>query len=105
MNQEQFIKGAMENYPEAGRGNSLTCLKWNYEATEFTFYDEEEDKTYNVDMKMLREGIKKLLKIIEDGHYFNCGRVPNLLSDGYDSDAQDYDALVQCAIFGEVRYG
>ncbi|GAH38630.1 unnamed protein product, partial [marine sediment metagenome] len=36
---------------------------------------------------------------------FNNGVTPHLLSEGYDYDAQDCDALVQCAIFGEVIYG
>lgn len=105
METAQLIKDAMENYPEAGRGNSLTCTGWDYNKTEFDFVDEETNKKYKVNMASLKEGLKKLLKFIEEGKYFNCGVAPNLLSKGYDWDAQDYDALVQCALFGEVRYG
>lgn len=101
----QLIKEMMENYPEAGGGNSLRCLGWNYKKMEFKFLDEEEDKTYQVNMSLLKVGLNKFLKVIEDGKYFNNGVVPNLLSEGYDHDAQDCDALVQCAIFGEVIYG
>ena len=101
----QLIKEMMENYPEASSGNSLRCLKWNYKDMEFEFLDEEEDKTYQVNMDLLREGLNKLLEIIADGKYFNCGQTPNLLSEGYDYDSQDCDALVQCAIFEEVIYG
>ena len=95
----------MENYPEASSGNSLRCLSWKYKEMEFEFLDEEEDKTYTVNLVLLKKGFNKFLKIIEDGKYFNNGVVPNLLSEGYDSDSQDYDALVQCAIFGEIIYG
>ena len=105
MGTTQLIKSAMENYPEAGRGNSLICVGWNYEKMSFYFVDEETDKRHKVDMASLKKGFKIFLKIIEEGEYFNNGVAPNLLSEGYDWDAQDYDALVQCAIFGEVIYG
>ena len=101
----QLIKEMMENYPEAGGGNCLKCVGWNYKKMEFDFYDEEEDKDYDVNLETLQIGLNKLLKIIEEGKYFNNGVVPNLLSEGYDYDSQDCDALVQCAIFGEVIYG
>ena len=102
---EALIKEMMENYPEAGRGNCLSCKGWNYKKMKFVFYDEEEDKTYEVNLTKLQVGLNKLLKIIADGKYFNNGVVPNLISEGYDYDSQDCDALVQCAIFGEVIYG
>jgi len=101
----QLIKEMMENYPEASGGNSLRCLSWNYKKMEFKFLDEEEDKTYQVSIELLKVGLDKLLKVIEDGKYFNNGVVPHLLSEAYDYDSQDCDALVQCAIFGEVIYG
>ncbi len=101
----QLIKEAMENYPEAGRGSNLICIKWNYDKVEFDFVDEETDKRHKVNMESLKEGLKKFLEIVKEGKYFNNGVSPNLLSKGYDWDAQDYDALVQCALFGEVRYG
>jgi len=102
---EKVIREMMENYPEASSGNSLRCLSWKYKEMEFEFLDEEEDKTYTVNLVLLKKGFNKFLKIIEDGKYFNNGVVPNLLSEGYDYDSQDCDALVQCAIFGEVIYG
>jgi len=101
----ELIKEMMENYPEASGGNSLRCLRWDYKNTEFEFLDEEENKKYQVNMNLLKVGLNKFLKVIEDGNYFNNGVVPNLLSEGYDYDSQDCDALVQCAIFGEVIYG
>ncbi len=105
MKKEDIIKSAMENYPEAGYANSLRCVNWNYKKTEFVFVDEETEEEYSVDLKKLKKGFTILLKVVEEGKYFNNGIVPNFLSKGYDWDAQDYDALVQCAIFGEVIYG
>lgn len=105
MENQELIKEMMENYPEAGSGNSLICTGWDYNQLEFDFVDEETGEHYQVNMKSLKEGIKKLLKIIEEGKYFNNGVSPNLLSKGYDYDAQDCDALVQCALFGGVKYG
>lgn len=105
MNEEQLIKSMMENYPEASNGNSLTCIEYNYNKMVFIFIDEETDKLHTVNMLSLKKGLKKLLKIIEEGKYFNCGVVPHLLSEGYNYDAQDCDALVQCVLFGKVIYG
>ena len=50
----QLIKEMMENYPEASGGNSLKCLRWNYDKMEFKFLDEEEDKTYQVNIALLK---------------------------------------------------
>jgi len=103
---DEIIKSAMENYPEASSGNCLRCLGWNYEKMEFTFLDEETDRRHSINLKNLKKGFKILLKIVEDGKYLNSvGQVPNFLAKNYDWDAQDYDALVQATIFGEVIYG
>jgi len=105
VNKIKLIKSVMENYPEAGYGNALRCESYDYKNTKFKFLDTEDGKRYTVTLPKLLKGLKILLKVVENGHYFNCGVAPNLLSSGYDWDAQDADALVQCAIFGDVIYG
>lgn len=106
MNPTKIIKNAMDNYPEAGTGMCIKCTKINRAKMEFEFVDEETGKFHKINMKDLKLGLKKLLKIVEDGKYFNCGQPPNLTAqDGYYWDGQDCDALVQCAIFGNVIYG
>ena len=101
----QLIRDTMQSYPEAGAGNSLKAIKCNYTGMEFIFFDEEEEKCHKVDIPMLEKGLDILIKVVENGKYFNCGRAPNLLSKGYVLDGQDADALVQCAVFGDVIYG
>jgi hypothetical protein len=101
----KIIKDTMESYPEAGAGNCLKAIRYDYTNMEFIFFDEEEEKSHKVDMPMLEKGLDIFVKIVEDGKYFNCGRAPNLLSKGYVLDGQDADALVQCAIFGDIIYG
>lgn len=104
--QDQLIKSWMENYPEAGQGNSLRCHAFNYKKMEFTFVDEETEEYHSVNLKALRRGLKVLLEVIKQGKYHNSmGQIPHILAKGYEDDAQDHDALVQCAIFKEVRYG
>jgi hypothetical protein len=103
-----MIRRLMENYPEAGAGNCLKCAAFNYSKLNFIFFDEEgkePEKALPVSKKMLSEGFDRLLELIKEGKYFNCGQVPNLLSDAYQEDAQDSDALVQCALYGEIIYG
>ena len=103
--QEKLIKDVMENYPEAGRSASLNCTGWDYGKVEFSFFDIETDKEHEINLESLKKGFDKFLNIVQEGKYFNNGVSPNLLSKGYTWDAQDCDALVQCAIFGEVIYG
>lgn len=96
----------MENYPESSAGNCLKCTKFNYEKMQFDFYDEEEDCMTYVNMASLRKGLNAFLKVIQEGRYHNSmGQIPNILAEGYDHDGQDHDALVQCALFGDVIYG
>jgi len=105
MMSDELIKSVMENYPEASFGSPLKCKEYNYVEVRFKFVDEETGENYNIDINMLRKGLKILLKIVKEGGYFNCGYPPALLSKEYDWDGQDVDALVQCAIFGEIMYG
>lgn len=106
MNKEEIIKGWMENYPESSAGNCMKCHALNYDKMEFTFIDEETGDYASINMKKLIHGLNVLVKLIEDGKYHNSmGQIPNVLAVGYNDDSQDHDALVQCAIFGEVRYG
>lgn len=103
---EKLIKQWMENYPESSVGNCLKCIKYDYKKMQFRFFDEEEQREYGVDMKSLKAGLIKLSILILAGEYRNSmGQIPNIIAEGYEDDSQDHDALVQCAIFGEVRYG
>lgn len=105
-NKDQLIKSWMENYPEAGAGNCMKCVKFDYAKMQFTFWDEEEEKEYQLNLANLKKGLNIFLKVIQEGKYHNSmGNIPNPLAEGYEDDAQDHDALVQCALLGEVRYG
>ena len=103
---DELIRQWMENYPEAGAGNSMKCVKFDYAKMQFTFWDDEEEKKYQLNMVDLQKGLKIFLQIIRERKYHNSiGNIPYLLADDYQDDSQDHDALVQCALFGEIRYG
>lgn len=103
---EAIVREMMQNYPEAGSCCALQCRGWLYEKMEFEFHDEETDQSHEVTLPRLIDGMEVLLKIIEDGKYYGSnGCQPNLLAKGYNWDACDCDALVQCAILGKVSYG
>jgi hypothetical protein len=95
----------MQNYPEAS-SPSLRCTSWEYKSDTYKFRDVEENKTHKLSMPELLKGLQIMMDLMVAGklkgisHYV----MPNFQDPGYwDSDAAD--ALVQCAIFGEVIYG
>jgi hypothetical protein len=116
---DAWLKGAMENFPECAM--CLSCTSWKYDKMIFKFEDAEDEdeegnpKEYVVDLPALRRGIVAMLKYAEKcDKGSDIGRaVDSVLRDQFDPegdslgewDAIGFDALVQCAIFGEVLYG
>ncbi len=103
-----IIKDMMEGYPDAN-SSSLVCIKSNCEKMEFDFIEDDEKTdggvSHHVDMKMLRKGFDILIELALKGAYNNFGFPSNVLGKYPDFDAIDTDALVQCAIFGDIIYG
>lgn len=108
----EAIRNAMDGYPEAGSGNSLKCIRHppiekpkdyrsHYAIGDFIFIDEETGKEHKIDMAMLLTGLDILTELVIKGKYKNYDFAP--LGDEW--DGLDSDALVQCAIFGEIIYG
>ena len=102
---KRIVREAMESFPEAS-SPSLVCVKWKYKEMQFVFADEDGEKVvrHNVDEEMLVKGLRILLKLAIQGRYHN-NDFPNGFEDTGNWDATDFDALVQCAIFGEIIYG
>lgn len=105
---ESTVKGIMENYPEADRGNSLYCIGWDYDNWKFTFVDGEEDKEYELTKEKLLTAFPLILT-----DKWPKGLTTPPASDSAERwddwlcecDAGDFDAFVQLACFGEVIYG
>lgn len=127
----KLISDVMSNFPEASL--CLQCVAFDYKKCEFEFWDQEVDSnsaeksivpakiqdmnlrisgevknavTYKVTKKELEKGLLILANKI------GAGELPGLglgMSDFNDDDekwdAFAADALVQCAIFGDVIYG
>ena len=70
----------------------------------FEFEDTEEGKRYKLDEPMLIKGCKIFMQIAREGKHYKNGR-GGLTYDTGDWDSTDFDALVQCAIFGKIIYG
>lgn len=100
---DELIKELMQNYPEAGGGNCLKCVNWDYLKSFYHFVDEETDKRYTLSLWELRKGFDILIGLALSGEYKNFASAA--IYDGGIWDATDVDALVQCAIFGKVIYG
>jgi len=101
---EALIHSLMNNYPEAGGGHALQCTSYDHKKLRFTFFDEETGRIHEITEPVLRVGVSVFITLILKGEYKNALSA-NLLSENMDWDAHDCDAFVQCAIFGEVRYG
>ncbi len=100
---ETLIREVMKNYPEYSGGNSIKCTHYDYKNCRYCFTDEETMKPYHLGLKELLKGFDILLVEVVKGkiYLFDTGAI----MDGGNWDATAVDALVQYAIFGEVRYG
>ena len=103
----EIIHNITDNFPEASEG--VTCTKWNYNKLLFTFVEEDtEGKTYKVGpaewlaafhLMFTSAWPKGLTTPPLSGD-------PEMWQRWYEkSDADDFDAFAQLAIFGEVIYG
>jgi hypothetical protein len=99
---EKLIRGVMMNYPEFSF--CLSCSLWKYDEMKFHFVDVEEQALYLVELGDLLRGLKVLRGAIAAGK-FAASNFDGSSEDGGSWDAVCVDALVQCAVFGEVLYG
>ena len=105
---KQAVKEIMENYPECS-SDSVRCVGWKY--NEMIFYFDVDEGTsitrHKVTEDMLLKGMDILLEKMKNREYFNNGPIDlsNYIEDLGCWDANDTDALVQCALFGDILYG
>ena len=59
-------------------------------------YDYEEDKTHNISLKNVIKGFKKLIIAYPKAY-------ASIMDES--ADFYDYDAFLQCVVFGDVIYG
>ncbi len=129
-NADQLIDDVMANYPEASC--CITCVEYNYAACEYLFWDHEVTQdsqntslvpatiqdlnlrrsglvrnavTYRLGRNELRKGMEVLQSLIQAGKLKGLGQALAAWSEPGAWDMFCVDALVQCAIFGEVIYG
>lgn len=102
------VKELMENYPEYS-SDSMKCVRWKYNEMIFDFveYDGARVRLHTVTEDKLVKGLDILLDKMQNRKYFNNGPIDmqNYLDDLGCWDANDVDALVQCAVFGDIIYG
>lgn len=105
---ESIVNSIMQNFPEASAGSTLTCIRWKYEAWDFTFADEETSVIHRLDKPKLLAAFPLMFT---DKWPKNCTQPPITDSDDdwgnwlCQADAMDFDAFVQLACLGEVIYG
>lgn len=102
---DDVIAHLTDNLPECSI--SMDCVKWKYEKREFGFIDNEDGKRYDIGIPELRKGFCALMAKYPAG--FPKMPEENDWESWEDwlcqADADVVDALVQCAIFGEIIYG
>lgn len=96
--EHHILKNVFENFPEASSGMTLRCTKWNYKDFNFEFVDEDAEKTYKINREDARKGLAIYLKLV-------LLEETSLDANPSNWDADNYDAIVQCTIFGKIVYG
>ena len=104
VNATELAKEVYQNFPEYAI--SLVCTKYKYDDFQFSFYDPEDDKSYNVDLEKASKGVAKLIKEWHNRKCFFSG-IDSLddLKDPCNWDAVVVDSALQYAIFNELVYG
>ncbi len=104
---KRIVREAMENYPEAS-SDSLECIQWNYKEMKFTFTEDTGTSNnlvkHDLNEEMLIKGLNIFVELVLRGEYHNNNFQENFMDVG-NWDATDFDALVQCALFGKIIYG
>ena len=105
---DKVIIQMMQDFPEAS-SESIICMKHNYKDMEFDFIEDDEKTKggvpHHVSMQNLRKGFDKLIELALNGEYNPHSFFPSgIFGDYADWDETDAEALVQCAIFGEIFY-
>lgn len=130
INPTTLINEVMGNYPEYSL--SLTCVDFDYKECKFQFWDHEvtpasknesiipakienlklrlsgivkDAVTYELTQPILEKGLSILVEKILAGELAGLGLDSSNITDACQWDADCADALVQCAIFGDVIYG
>ncbi len=102
---EVLVREVMQSYPEYSTPY-LVCTSYDYDKGIYEFLDEEEDKSYTLEIEKLKVAVNLLLQFVGEGKLPGIARsiLPDVMDAG-NWDADCTDALVQVAIFGEVIYG
>lgn len=108
--ENQFITGVMENFPEAS--GFLVCGTWKYDEMIFKFreYLGEEKAIVH---ELNKEKLLAAIPIAKEKWPIGCTQFLDGMWEDEDimddwlcqADATDFDAFVQLAIFGDVVYG
>lgn len=103
------VLSIFDNYPEAGAGMSLRMTSFHYAkkgddhyAWPLSFEDVEADKRYKLTMPMAKRGLKLFFKKVISGQY---AIFSGALTDAGNYDADAADAVLQCALLGDIIYG
>lgn len=105
---EKIVRGIMDNYPEAGRTNTLKCERYNYTTLKFTFVDGETGKGYT----LYKGNFIRTLPLVF-GAKWPKGCTPAPTSPDWGQweewlcrcDVTEFDAFIQLACLGDVIYG
>jgi hypothetical protein len=101
---EDALRSIMENLPEYSE--SLDCIDWDYENCLYTFVDRETGDEYKLTFPLILKGFEKLAAKWP----LSFPSLPTKnTEEAWDEwcchcDAGVVDAIVQCAIFGEIIY-
>lgn len=97
---ETIINKIMTKYPDASYNKPLMFRKYNKKT--FIFLDRKTQITYEITLKQLCLGFQKILIMAINGKYNKFESTELLRPVNWSND--NIDALVQCTIFGKIKY-
>ena len=102
---DALLREVMQNMPEYAV--NLDCVNWDYDSCVYSFVDLEDHTKHRVDLPLLRAAFVHMAAALGRGQLKGLllGAAGADIMDPCLWDADCVDALVQYAIFGEVRYG
>lgn len=97
---ETIINNIMSKYPDRYYDKPLIIIKKHN--NKYTFIDRRTQITYEITVNQLRMGFQKIIILAINGKYNKFNNTE--LSQKESWSKNNLDALVQCTIFGKIKY-
>ena len=97
---ELIIKSLMKKYPDISYDRPIIIR--NINNNKYTFIDRRTQITYEITVNQLRMGFQTIIRMAINGKYNKFNSTELTKKESWSKN--NIDALVQCTIFGKIKY-